>query len=95
VVVTIHWGANWGYGVPADQVRFAHRLIDGGISLIHGHSSHHPRRVEVYRGQAIGRAPGAWRERLWPIVGKGIGTRERCDMSAAIECPSRARRHAS
>jgi poly-gamma-glutamate capsule biosynthesis protein CapA/YwtB (metallophosphatase superfamily) len=64
VVVTIHWGANWGYGVPADQVRFAHRLIDGGISLIHGHSSHHPRRVEVYRGQAIGRAPGAWRERL-------------------------------
>jgi poly-gamma-glutamate capsule biosynthesis protein CapA/YwtB (metallophosphatase superfamily) len=53
VVVSIHWGANWGYGVPRDQVRFAHRLIDGGISLVHGHSSHHPRPVEVYRGRLI------------------------------------------
>jgi poly-gamma-glutamate synthesis protein (capsule biosynthesis protein) len=53
VVVSIHWGANWGYGVPPDQVRFAHQLIDGGISLIHGHSSHHPRPAEVYRGRLI------------------------------------------
>jgi poly-gamma-glutamate capsule biosynthesis protein CapA/YwtB (metallophosphatase superfamily) len=53
VVVSIHWGGNWGYGVPADQVRFAHRLIDDGISLIHGHSSHHPRPAEVYRGRLI------------------------------------------
>jgi poly-gamma-glutamate capsule biosynthesis protein CapA/YwtB (metallophosphatase superfamily) len=53
VVVSIHWGANWGYGVPADQVRFAHQLIDGGISLVHGHSSHHPRPAEVYRGRLI------------------------------------------
>ena len=53
VVVSIHWGGNWGYGVPADQVRFAHQLIDGGISLVHGHSSHHPRPAEVYRGRLI------------------------------------------
>jgi len=53
VAVSIHWGANWGYAVSPDQVRFAHRLIDGGISLIHGHSSHHPRPVEVYRGRLI------------------------------------------
>lgn len=53
VVVSIHWGANWGYTATADQVRFAHRLIDGGISLVHGHSSHHPRSVEVYRGRLI------------------------------------------
>jgi poly-gamma-glutamate synthesis protein (capsule biosynthesis protein) len=53
VVVSIHWGGNWGYGVTADQVRFAHQLIDGGISLIHGHSSHHPRPAEVYRGRLI------------------------------------------
>ena len=53
VAVSIHWGANWGYGVPPDQVRFAHRLIDGGISLVHGHSSHHPRPAEVYRGRLI------------------------------------------
>ncbi|HET9080328.1 MAG TPA: CapA family protein [Trebonia sp.] len=53
VVVSIHWGSNWGYDVPASQVRFAHRLIDGGISLVHGHSSHHPRPAEVYRGRLI------------------------------------------
>jgi len=53
VVVSIHWGANWGYGVTPDQVRFAHQLIDGGIGLIHGHSSHHPRPAEVYRGRLI------------------------------------------
>ena len=36
-----------------DQVRFAHRLIDGGADLIYGHSSHHPRPVEVYRGRLV------------------------------------------
>jgi poly-gamma-glutamate capsule biosynthesis protein CapA/YwtB (metallophosphatase superfamily) len=52
-IVSIHWGSNWGYGVTGDQVRFAHRLIDGGADLIHGHSSHHPRPVEVYRGRLV------------------------------------------
>jgi poly-gamma-glutamate capsule biosynthesis protein CapA/YwtB (metallophosphatase superfamily) len=53
VVVSIHWGSNWGYGVPQAQVRFAHRLIDGGADVIHGHSSHHPRPLEVYRGKIV------------------------------------------
>lgn len=54
VVVSIHWGGNWGYDVPAEQRRFAHRLIDSGaVDLIHGHSSHHPKGVEVYRGRLI------------------------------------------
>ncbi len=53
VVVSIHWGSNWGYAVRSDQVRFARRLIDGGIDLIHGHSSHHPRPIEVYQGKLI------------------------------------------
>ena len=52
-MVSIHWGSNWGYGVHEDQVRFAHRLIDGGVDVIHGHSSHHPRPVEVYRGKLV------------------------------------------
>ncbi|MFI5062662.1 MAG: CapA family protein [Streptosporangiales bacterium] len=52
-VVSIHWGSNWGYDVEADQVRFARRLVDGGVDLIHGHSSHHPRPVEVYRGRLV------------------------------------------
>jgi poly-gamma-glutamate capsule biosynthesis protein CapA/YwtB (metallophosphatase superfamily) len=53
VVVSAHWGNNWGYRVEADQVRFAHRLIDGGVDVVHGHSSHHPRPIEVYSGKLI------------------------------------------
>jgi len=53
VVVSIHWGSKWGYGVGAGQVRFARALIDGGADLVHGHSSHHPRPIEVFRGKLI------------------------------------------
>lgn len=53
VIASVHWGSNWGYGIPRDQVRFAHRLIDGGVDMIHGHSSHHPRPLEVYRGRPV------------------------------------------
>jgi poly-gamma-glutamate synthesis protein (capsule biosynthesis protein) len=52
-VVSIHWGSNWGYDVPRRQVRFAHRLIDQGVDVVHGHSSHHPRPIEVYRGGLV------------------------------------------
>jgi poly-gamma-glutamate capsule biosynthesis protein CapA/YwtB (metallophosphatase superfamily) len=51
VVASIHWGSNWGHRVAEDQVWFAHRLIDGGVDIIHGHSSHHPRAIEVYKGK--------------------------------------------
>ncbi|MFD0277253.1 CapA family protein [Kitasatospora sp. NPDC127111] len=53
VVASVHWGSNWGYRIPREQVRFAHALIDGGVDVVHGHSSHHPRPVEVYRGRII------------------------------------------
>ena len=52
-VVSIHWGSNWGYEVGSDEVAFAHLLVDGGADVIHGHSSHHPRPIEVYRGKLI------------------------------------------
>lgn len=48
VVVSIHWGPNWGYNVPKDMRRFAHQLIDAGAAnIVHGHSSHHPMGIEV------------------------------------------------
>lgn len=53
VLVSIHWGSNWGYAVSDRQVRFAHRLIDTGADLVYGHSSHHPRPIEVYRGRLV------------------------------------------
>jgi len=54
VVASIHWGGNWGYAVDADQRAFAHRLIDRArVDLVHGHSSHHAKGIEVYRGKLI------------------------------------------
>ncbi len=54
VVVSIHWGGNWGYRVPDEQRRFAHGLVDGaGIDVIHGHSSHHPKGIEVHADRPI------------------------------------------
>ena len=53
VVCSIHWGSNWGYDVPPEHVRFAHRLIDGGVDIVCGHSSHHPRPIEVYHNRLI------------------------------------------
>jgi poly-gamma-glutamate synthesis protein (capsule biosynthesis protein) len=53
VVVSVHWGGNWGYDVPDEHVAFAHRLVDGGVDVVHGHSSHHPRPVELYRGRPV------------------------------------------
>jgi poly-gamma-glutamate synthesis protein (capsule biosynthesis protein) len=52
-IASIHWGSNWGYEVPGAQVRFAHRLIEGGVDIVHGHSSHHPRPIEIYRRRVI------------------------------------------
>jgi poly-gamma-glutamate synthesis protein (capsule biosynthesis protein) len=53
VVASIHWGANWGFSVPEEHVRFGHGLIEAGVDLIHGHSSHHVRPIEVFQGNLI------------------------------------------
>ena len=53
VIASIHWGGNWGYEVTAQQREFAHVVIDGGIDLVHGHSSHHAKGIEVYRNKLI------------------------------------------
>jgi poly-gamma-glutamate synthesis protein (capsule biosynthesis protein) len=54
VVLSIHWGPNWRFEVSNDEQDFAHRLIDSGaIDVLHGHSSHHVKGVEVYRGKLV------------------------------------------
>jgi poly-gamma-glutamate synthesis protein (capsule biosynthesis protein) len=53
IVASIHWGGNWGYGIPDEQIGFARRLIDEGVSIVHGHSSHHVKAIEVYRERLI------------------------------------------
>ena len=54
VIGSIHWGGNWGYAIAPEHRRFAHALIEhAGVDLLHGHSSHHPRGIEVYHGKLI------------------------------------------
>jgi poly-gamma-glutamate capsule biosynthesis protein CapA/YwtB (metallophosphatase superfamily) len=53
LVASIHWGSNWGYDVPPKQIAFAHRLIEEGVAIVHGHSSHHVKAIEVFKGRLI------------------------------------------
>jgi poly-gamma-glutamate capsule biosynthesis protein CapA/YwtB (metallophosphatase superfamily) len=53
VVVSVHWGTNWGDEVPRAHRRVAHELIDAGADVVHGHSSHHPRPIELHRERLV------------------------------------------
>jgi len=54
VVVSVHWGPNWGYASAPEESAFARALIDeAGVDVVHGHSSHHPKAIEVHRGKPI------------------------------------------
>lgn len=56
IVITIHWGPNWATVNDGQEYRewLAHRLIDdANVSLIHGHSSHHIRGIEIYKNKLI------------------------------------------
>lgn len=54
VIVSIHWGGNWGFLIPPEQKAFAHALIDaGGADVVHGHSSHHVKGIEIYKDRPI------------------------------------------
>ena len=54
VVMSLHWGRNWGYEILPQHRHFAHELIDrAGVHVVHGHSSHHPLGIEVHHGHPI------------------------------------------
>lgn len=54
VIFSIHWGENWGYRNFPEQIEFAHNLIEhAGIDIIHGHSSHHVKGIEVHKGKLV------------------------------------------
>ena len=53
-VLSIHWGGNWGYEISRQHQAFAHNVVDlAAVDVVHGHSSHHPKGIEVYRGKPI------------------------------------------
>jgi poly-gamma-glutamate synthesis protein (capsule biosynthesis protein) len=53
VVASLHWGSNWGYEVADELVTFAHALVERGVDIIHAHSSHHPRPIEIHKGRLV------------------------------------------
>ncbi len=54
IIASIHWGPNWGYEIPEEHRSFVHALIDQAhVSVVHGHSSHHPKAIEIYKNQLI------------------------------------------
>lgn len=54
VVLSIHWGDNWSYSIPEDQRKFAQTLLaEEIVDLIHGHSSHHVKGIEVCQEKLI------------------------------------------
>jgi poly-gamma-glutamate synthesis protein (capsule biosynthesis protein) len=53
-IFSIHWGPNWGYEISEEERNFAHRLIDeANIDIVFGHSSHHFKGIETYKGKLI------------------------------------------
>lgn len=53
-VLSIHWGGNWGYQVPDAHRQFAHGVIErAAVDVVHGHSSHHAKGIEMYHRRPI------------------------------------------
>jgi poly-gamma-glutamate synthesis protein (capsule biosynthesis protein) len=53
LIVSAHWGGNWGAEVPAEHRALAHLLVEDGADLVFGHSPHIVRGVEIHRGRPI------------------------------------------
>ncbi len=54
VIFSIHWGGNWGYEISNEVRKFAHDLIEvAKVDVIFGHSSHHPKSIELFQGKPI------------------------------------------
>jgi poly-gamma-glutamate capsule biosynthesis protein CapA/YwtB (metallophosphatase superfamily) len=54
VVLSMHWGPNWGFDIAREERAFAHRVIDdAGVDVVHGHSSHHIKGIEIHNDRPI------------------------------------------
>ncbi|MCI9872326.1 CapA family protein [Arthrobacter humicola] len=53
LIVSAHWGGNWGYDVPAGHQDFARDLIEAGADVVFGHSPHIFRGVGIHRNRPI------------------------------------------
>lgn len=53
LIVSAHWGGNWGSDAPARHQDLARGLIDAGADVVFGHSPHVFRGVGIHRNRPI------------------------------------------
>lgn len=53
LIVSAHWGSNWGYHPPEEHKSIGRAMIDAGADLVFGHSCHVFRGIEVYKNRPI------------------------------------------
>lgn len=53
LIVSAHWGPNWGSEAPPGHQELARALIDAGADVVFGHSPHIFRGVGLYRDRPI------------------------------------------
>jgi poly-gamma-glutamate capsule biosynthesis protein CapA/YwtB (metallophosphatase superfamily) len=58
LIISAHWGPNWGYAPPREHVGFAHAMVEAGAGVVFGHSSHVFRGIEFHRSRPVLYAAG-------------------------------------
>jgi len=53
LIVSAHWGPNWGYTPPPEHRSLARALVEAGADVVFGHSCHVVRGIELYRGRPV------------------------------------------
>lgn len=53
LIVSAHWGPNWGYRPQPHHIPFGHDLIEAGADIVFGHSCHVFQGVEIYKARPI------------------------------------------
>ncbi|MDN3511600.1 MAG: CapA family protein [Candidatus Jettenia sp.] len=53
LVISAHWGPNWGNRPQPHHISFGHTLIDAGADIVFGHSCHVFQGIEIYLGKPI------------------------------------------
>lgn len=53
MIVSAHWGPNWGYRPRPSHIPFAKALIDHGADVVFGHSGHVFQGIQIYKGRPI------------------------------------------
>ncbi|MCH8029852.1 MAG: CapA family protein [Candidatus Dadabacteria bacterium] len=53
LILSVHWGPNMRLRPTRQFIDFAHRVIDCGVDIIHGHSAHVFQGIEIYKDKLI------------------------------------------